>query len=85
MNPEKGAECRMKDGKINNIIVGEDQEPSSDIGTLIVTYRMPISKTVNFKGKNLEGDDSILDYPLSITKENFKNIAEDNLRRALNL
>ncbi|MGL1957129.1 MAG: hypothetical protein OCD00_07425 [Colwellia sp.] len=75
----------MKNGKVKNIIVGEDYEPSVDNGTLIVNYRIPISKTVSFKGKDLEGDDTILDFPLSINHVNFTNIEEDNLRRALSL
>jgi len=75
----------MKNGKVKNIIVGEDYEPSVDNGTLIVTYRIPISKTVSFKGKDLEGDDTILDFPLSITHDNFEKIEEDNLKRVFNL
>ncbi len=72
-----------KDGAIKNIIAAEGNAPSIENAALLVSYRIPISKTVTLEGKNLEGDDSVLDFPLSISQDNFSHIAEENLKRVL--
>ncbi len=70
-------------GQITNVITGEGDKPSGEHGTLLVTYQLPISKTVTLAGENLEGNPDVLDYPLPITKENFAQIELFNLAAAL--
>ncbi len=72
-------------GQITNIITGEGNQPSGDNGALLVTYQVPISKTVTFEGKPLEGDYTILDHPLPINKLNFSNLEVENVEKTLNL
>ena len=72
-----------KAGKVTNIITGEGELPPEEHGTLLVTYQVPISKTVNIDGEILEGAANILDYPLPVNKQNFKHLTRDNLARAL--
>jgi hypothetical protein len=72
-----------KQGIITSIFTGEGSEPLGDNGTLLVTYQIPISKTVNADGESLEGDNKILDFPLPIDKQNFSNLDIENLKRTL--
>lgn len=74
-----------KQGKIKNIIVGEGDAPTVDNAKLLVTYQIPVSKTVNSQGENLEGDASILDFPLAVTIDNFNNLSEENVKRVLSM
>ena len=74
-----------KQGEIVNVITGEGNVPSGDNGTLLITYQIPISRTVNVNGEPLEGNDSILDHPLPIDKNDFGNLELDNLVKTLNL
>lgn len=72
-----------KDKTVNLVVLGEDHDIPDDMGDLILSYRIPISKTVSKDGNTMEGDISVLDVPLSVTKENFKHIQTANLIRAL--
>ena len=69
--------------QVVNVILGEDMEPPKIKGQLWLRYRVPISKTVDQAGNNLEGEPSVLDYPLPVTMDNFHRLAEDNLQRAM--
>jgi hypothetical protein len=72
-----------KHGHITNIITGEGNHPSGDNGALLISYQIPISKTVNEDSEPLEGNASILDSPIPINKKNFNNIELDNLVKTL--
>ncbi|MEZ7206597.1 hypothetical protein [Pseudoalteromonas sp. DY56-GL79] len=72
-----------KTGKIINIITGEGEHPTGDNGTLLLTYQLPISKTVSFDGEMLEGNASVLDNLLPVSKLNYVNLELDNLVNAL--
>ena len=74
-----------QDGEIETVVTGEGSSPDLGNGTLLLHYRIPVTKTVDTLGNNLEGNTNYLDYPLPITKDNFRDIAEDNVRRVLNL
>ncbi|KJY75964.1 hypothetical protein [Vibrio nigripulchritudo] len=70
-------------GQIVNIIAGDGNQPSGGSGTLLVTYQIPISKTVAIDGELLEGNDSVLDNLLPINKNNFNNLSLHNLKETL--
>jgi hypothetical protein len=72
-------------GHVINIITGEGNVPPGDNGKLLVTYQIPISRTVNANGELLEGNESILDHPLPIDMNNFGNLELDNLAKTLGL
>lgn len=74
-----------KKGKIINVFTGDSNVPSGDNGKLLISYYIPISRTVNINGELLEGNYSLLDYPLSIDKNNFENIELDNLVKTISL
>lgn len=73
-----------KQHQVDSIIVGEDTEFDRELGRLLVSWRLPISKTVAIDGKDLEGDDSVLDVAVAVTKSNFATLNEHNLLRAIN-
>ena len=73
----------LEKNNLTTIITGEGMPPKHAKGILIASYMLPISKTVTPEGLPLEGDGSILDYPLEITQDNFSGLILDNLRRAM--
>lgn len=72
-------------GQINNIITAEDTLPSGEHGTLLVSYKIPITKTVDANGNTLEDNSRVLDHPLTIEKHNYQQLTLANLARVLNL
>ncbi|OKY26517.1 S41 family peptidase [Thalassotalea sp. PP2-459] len=74
-----------KQGNIGHTHVGESQDVPAEAETLLVSYRMPISKTIDVDGNNLDGADNVLDVAIPITKENYTNIEDINVKFALGL
>lgn len=45
----------------------------------IATFQIPVTRTVDINNKKLEGDFSVLDYALPVSKNNYHNIVSDNI------
>lgn len=71
------------EGNVSSVISGEGDKPELNNKTVLLRYQIPISKTVNQQGHDLEGDANVLDHPLAITKQNFSELELANLQRTL--
>jgi hypothetical protein len=72
-----------KEGKVKTFITAQGAQPEFEKHQVLLTYVVPITKTLTEKGENLEGNPNYLDYPLPITKQNYNRIAEANVLRVL--
>ena len=70
-------------GEIKSAVYGEGRSLQFEDATPLVTFRMPLSKTVTPKGKIREGDKTVLDIALPIDKTNFTEINLSNLAHTL--
>ena len=73
------------DGAVEAIISGEGMQQDFGQSQLLTSYRVPISRTVKFDRKKLEGSTDVLDTLFEVNKSNFLTIDLDNIERALNL
>jgi len=62
---------------------GYSRTPSFEDDLLLITFQIPITKTVDDLGNLLDGDSSVLDFPLEVNRANFNNLQQDNLIRTI--
>ena len=81
----KGYVLRTAKGEIKTAFAsGYSRTPKFGDDTLLISFQIPITKTVDNLGNLLDGDDTVLDYPLEVNRANFNDIHKDNIMRTIN-
>ncbi|WP_440055293.1 hypothetical protein ACSLBF_03905 [Pseudoalteromonas sp. T1lg65] len=82
----KGHILLTKSGEVQTVLAGGySSTPDFGEDKHLITFRVPVVKTVNEHGKLLEGDASVLDVPLEINRSNYNHIKLDNVVRTVDL
>lgn len=72
-------------GEIESMISGEGTQQNFDQGQLLLSYLVPVSRTVTSNNIRLDGNTNVLDILFDVNKSNYSSINVDNIQRALAL